>query len=333
MQIRNITIVIALILYFITLRCTSQDDFPHITGSYFGLEPPSMNPEIFAPGIITTEYHEHCSPMFSPDGSEVYWSVFYNFWGPQVIVFMSNENNQWTKPRVAPFSGQYSDGNPCLSPDGQKLFFESRRPIHEDDPYTGNIDLWIVERDGNDWSKPKNLGSKVNTDKWERGPSVSDNGNLYFCSMRDGGYGLMDLYCSKFVEGSYSEPENLGSQINTPGYESWPFIASDESYLIYESDSDELYISFRNNDSSWSQPTSISEEMNFTGGKDRFPRLSNDGRYLFFVSNRWLGNPYFESRLDLDSIKDKSRSISNGMGNVFWVDAAIIEDIRKAKMH
>lgn len=333
MKIYNTINVIALILYLITPSCKKQEEFPYIIGSYLGQKTPDMTPEIFAPGIITTEYHEHSSPVFSPDGNEVYWSVFYNFWGPQVIVMMSIENNQWTKPRVASFSGQYSDGNPCLSSDGQKLFFESRRPTHEDDPYTGNTDIWVVERKGNDWGKPKNLGSKINTDKWERGPSLSDNGNLYFCSMRDGGYGLMDLYCSKFIEGSYSEPENLGSHINTAGYESWPFIASDESFLIYESDSGELYISFRNNDDSWSHPTSISKEMNFTGGKDRFPRLSNDGRYLFFVSNRWLGNPYFESRLNLDAIKDKSRSISNGMGNVFWVNAAIIEYIRKTKKH
>lgn len=332
MKTLSTAIASALLLFFIVPGCTTQTASSSIKGPYLGQEPPGTSPEIFAPGIITTEYHEHSSPMFSPDGSEVYWSVFYNFWGPQVIVFMRNEDNRWTEPQVAPFSGQFSDGNPCLSPDGQKLFFESRRPVHEGDPYTGETDLWVVERDGETWGEPKNLGSKINSGTWERGPSISENGNLYFCSMRDGGYGRMDLYRSRLVNGSYTEPENLGSRLNTPGHESWPFIAPDESYLIYESDSAELRISFRSDDDSWADPISMAEELSFSGPQDRFPRVSKDGRYLFFVSNRWLGNPYFDSRLDLEAIKEKSRSISNGMGNVFWVNASVIEKIRRAQM-
>jgi len=333
MKTQTTVIVFFTLLLFVALKCTLQNDSSSQNNTYFGHESPNKSPEIFAPGLISTEYHEHSSPMFSHDGNEIYWSVFYNFWGPQVIVFMRYENNRWTQPQVAPFSGQYSDGNPCLSADDQKLFFESRRPIHKEDPYTGNTDLWVVERDGDSWSEPKNLGPKINTKKWERGPSISDNGTLYFCSMRDGGYGGMDLYYSILVDGSYSEPENLGSQINTDGHESWPFIAPDESFIMYEADSGELCISFKDNTNTWSEPISMAEELNFTGRQDRFPRLSNDGDYLFFVSNRRLGNPYFESRLNLDLIKEKSRSIDNGMGNVFWVDADIITDIQKARQH
>ncbi len=330
MKIPGMTLVVASLLCLAALGCTTQNGSPSITGAYLGQEPPGMRPTIFADGIITTEYHEHSSPAFSPDGKEVYWSVFYNFWGPQVIVFMRNEGDRWTGPEVAPFSGQYSDGGPCLSPDGRKLFFESRRPLHEGDPYTGETDLWVVERAGDGWGEPKNLGMEVNSDKWERGPSISDNGNLYFCSMRDGGHGGMDLYRSRLVDGHYGQPENLGDVINTSGHESFPFIAPDESYVIYESDSRDLRISFRNDDDSWSEPRSMAEELGFTEVPDRFPRLSNDGKYLFFVSNRWLGNRYFDSRLDLESIKEKAKSISNGLGNVFWIDADVIARIRES---
>ncbi|MBN1270672.1 MAG: PD40 domain-containing protein [Candidatus Aminicenantes bacterium] len=65
------------------------------------------------------------------------------------------------------------------------------------------------------------IGWEVNSNRWERGPSISDNGNLYFCSMRAGGFGHIDLYCSKFVDGKYLRPENLGSVLNTEGYESY----------------------------------------------------------------------------------------------------------------
>ena len=316
-----------LTLVLVTL-CSTQNDFPVLQGPYLGQTPPGTTPELFAPGIMTTEYHEHSSPAFSPDGNDVYWSVFFNFWGPQVILFMELENGRWIPPRVAPFSGQYSDGNPCFTPDGRKIIFESRRPTHEGDPYTGETDLWIVERDGSGWGEPRHLGWTINSEKWERGPSTSTNGDLYFCSMRDGGYGRMDLYCSKWTDGSYTEPENLGPPINTAGYESWPFIAPDESYILYESDSGALFASFRKEDGSWSEPISMSETLNFSGAQDRFPLLSNDGKYLFFVSNRWLGNRYPDTRLNLEEMKARAQSFSNGLGNMFWVDASIIENLR-----
>jgi Tol biopolymer transport system component len=302
--------------------------FPALEGRYLGQKPPGMIPELFAPGVITTEFHEHSSPAFSPDGNEVYWSVFINFWGPQVILAMRQENGRWTEPQVASFCGRYGDGNPCFSPDGRKIFFESRRPVSEGEPYTGNTDIWVVERQGLGWSTPKHLGNAINSDRWERGPSVSNEGSLYFCSMREGGYGQMDIYRSTLRDEEYAEPENLGEVINTSGYESWPFIAPDESYLIFESDARDLMISFRKKDASWSAPKNLSKRMNFTDGQDRFPLLSNDGRYLFFVTNRWLGPRYFDRPLTLEEVKAKARSHSNGLGNVFWVDAKIIGELK-----
>lgn len=317
-------IVLSILLVFNSFG--HKNGFPELKGSYLGQKPPGMTPELFAPGIITTEYHEHSSPAFSKEGKEVYWSVFINFWGPQVILYMQQKNGIWAEPEVAPFSGQYSDGNPCFSPDGQKLFFESRRPSIKGDPYTGNTDIWVVHRTDTGWSEPENLGIIVNSDKWERGPSVSSNGNLYFCSWREGGFGESDIYVCRFENGNYSKPENLGNIINTKGYESFPFIAPDESYLIYESDSDELFISIRRIDNSWSIPENLSEKLNSTN--DRFPLLSNDGKYFFFVSNRWLGNPYFNSKLNLRQVKEKAKSLSNALGNVFWVDAKIIDQFK-----
>ena len=329
MKQKVVFIGIIILTVIIFSNCAKKADFPLLKGPYLGQKPPGMTPELFAPGIVTTEFHEHSSPAFSPNGNEVYWSVFINFYGPQVILTMRQENGRWTQPEVAPFCGRYSDGNPCFSPDGQKIYFESRRPLIDGDPYTGNIDIWVVERLDHGWSAPKNLGDVINSDRWERGPSVSDNGTLYYCSMREGGYGQMDIYCLTLIHGEYAEPENLGEVINTPGYESWPFIAPNESYLIFESDDGDLMISYRKDDASWTAPINLSEKLNFTGGQDRFPLLSNDGRYLFFVSSRWLGPSYFDRPLTLDEVKAKARSFSNGLGNAYWVDAKIIDELRE----
>ena len=241
---------------------------------------------------------------------------------------MEQKDGVWTHPEVASFSGQYTDGNPCFSKDGSKLYFESVRPVTKNGEYTHELNLWVVDRTETGWGEPKLLGNGIYTDKWERGPSLSDNGNLYFCSMRGSGCGEMDIYRSTLIDGEYAEPENLGEVINTSGYESWPFIAPDESYLIFESDDRDLMISFRNEDASWSEPKNLSERMNFSGGQDRFPLLSNDGQYLFFVSSRWLGPRYFYKPLTLEEVKAKARSLSNGLGNVYWVDAKVIEELK-----
>lgn len=320
------------VIFVALTSCARQSDFPVLRGAYLGQKPPGMTPELFAPGVVTTEYHEHSSPAFSPDGNEVYWSVFVNFSGPQVILYMEQKGGVWTQPEVVSFSGQYTDGNPCFSRDGSRLYFESVRPVSQNGEHTHELNLWVVDRTEAGWGEPKPLGNGINTDKWERGPSVSDNGNLYFCSMREGGYGQMDIYRSRLVDGVYVEPENLGEVINTKGYESWPFIAPEESYLIYESDERELMVSFRNEDASWTVPRNLCELMNFTGSQNRFPLLSNDGEYLFFASNRWLGPRYFDKPLTLDEVKAKARSYSNGLGNVFWVDSKVIEELKPEEL-
>lgn len=94
---------VMILLVIILSNPTQQSDFPVLKDPYLGQKPPGMTPEVFAPGIIATCYHEHSSPAFSPDGKEVYWSVFFNFYGPQVIVMMTSENDLWKAPIGKPF--------------------------------------------------------------------------------------------------------------------------------------------------------------------------------------------------------------------------------------
>lgn len=120
---------------------------------------------------------------------------------------------------------------------------------------------------------------------------------------------------------------NLGAVINSPSHEIWPYVAPDESSLIFETQS-QMWISFRNPDGSWAPPANLSQRLFDESSQDHMARLSPDGKVLFFVSNRWLGNRYFDRPLSLDEIKNKAQELNNGLGNVFWVDASIIEEIR-----
>src|ERR1700733_5539251 len=89
-------------------------------------------PVLFAPGIISTADDEFGS-SFTPDGKTCYFSIkspstiASNVY---VICVSHFKDGRWTEPEVAPFSGHYKDFNPCVSPDGLKLFFISNRPVN-----------------------------------------------------------------------------------------------------------------------------------------------------------------------------------------------------------
>lgn len=114
------------------------------------------------------------------------------------------------------------DSQPCLSLDGNELFFASRR--------NGNADLYHCFRgeDGN-WSEPENLGPVINTKGTEMAPFIHPDGKtLYFSSDTHIGMGGYDLFVSRRNEqGEWSEPVNLGYPINTPGDEINFIVAAD----------------------------------------------------------------------------------------------------------
>lgn len=85
------------------------------------------------------------------------------------------------------------------------------------------------------WGAPKHLDAPINTKAQEFYPSVTADGTLYFSSTREGGKGRGDIWRARLVDGRYSEPENLGEAINSQFSEGDPFIAPDESYLVFVS--------------------------------------------------------------------------------------------------
>jgi len=115
-------------------------------------------PKIFAAGIVSTNLSER-DAVFSPDGNEFYFTLWSGKFG--TIVFVKQENGQWLPPRVAPFSGKYSDLEPFVAADGRRLCFASNRPL-EAGGEAKDYDIWFVEREGERWGAPKNIGAPGN---------------------------------------------------------------------------------------------------------------------------------------------------------------------------
>lgn len=120
-------------------------------------------------------------------------------------------NGQFSATVELPFnSDEFSNAHPSVTPDGKKLYFASNR-----DGGSGESDLWVSERQGDSWGHPQNLGTVINTEGDENWPYFSEDGWLYFASTGHAGLGGSDIFRTKFIDGLWSKPENLGAPINS----------------------------------------------------------------------------------------------------------------------
>lgn len=156
----------------------------------------------------------------------------------------------WTTPVAfpEPINSNFWDGDGFFTPDGRAFIFTSDRMggtapyVPKDTRYHGstwgNTDIYVCEKNDNGWSKPINLGSKINTPYCERKPFLHPDGKtLYFSSEGHIGIGRLDVYKStRLSETSWtdwSEPENLGKSINTSN-DDWGYkITTDGNYAFY----------------------------------------------------------------------------------------------------
>jgi hypothetical protein len=305
-------------------------EFPQLNGPYLGQDPPGMVPELFAPGIVSTAGGEWSS-TFTPDGK----TFLFGYLGePHGILIMEEVDGQWTEPRLAPFSSEFRDFDLNLSPDGSMLYFTSTRPGVAGDLEDAGSDLWVVGRGEAGWGEVMNLGELVNTPGSELYPSVTDEGTLYFFGDARGGAEARGAYVARLVGGSYAEPELLGEAINTEHGMFDPFIAADESYIIFASDrpgglgDGDLYISFRRDDGTWGEATNLGPTIN-SPQTDFCPSVTKDGKYLFFSSRRPYEGTYpkialsYRNELEVEA-ENPGRNV-----DIYWVDARVIEQYRQ----
>jgi hypothetical protein len=291
----------------------TPEEYVEITGEYLGQKHPGSTPEPFAPGILLNVHRPHGGITFSPDGKEIFWTAALTYGTYQKIYMIRQVNGLWGPPEAVQYSGDYTYGGPAFSPDGQRLFVNVSRPaVDENQPR--DHDIRYLERTSTGWGDLINPGSPLNSDKSEIGPSVSSSGSVYFQSHDlEERYGAIDIYRSKFTDGGYDKPENLGDSINSGSMDIAPYVAPDESYLLFSSfrpggygDFD-IYVSYKKKDGAWTEAKNLGERIN-TPARESTSIVSPDGKFLFFLSRR------------------------NGIGEYFWVDASIIEDLKPQEL-
>ena len=332
-KISCISLTLLTILFLAS--CTQQSDFPVMSGEYFGQKPPGLEGELFAPGVMSTGMSE-LNAVFFPGRREVIYSVNV---GPMkwALVMIKEENGQWTRPEIAPFSGEHGGVDPFISFDGKTVYFCSNRPRSGQGEPEDDYDIWYVTRTDTGWSEPANMGPPINSGTHEFYPSLTREGTMYFQSRREGGFGYSDIYRAKLMDGKYEEAELLPEPVNSPDFEGDAFIAPDESYIIVSTfrkedniGQSDLYISFRSEDSSWLPLKNMGERINSEMGEN-CQILSPCGKYLFYTSRR-VGRLSGVSPLTYGAIKKAWTEPQNGNGDIYWVDARIIEEFRPEEL-
>lgn len=150
--------------------------------------------------------------------------------------------------------------------------------------------LYYSELKNNRWTVLKKFGPEINTNKWEGAACISSDGNfLYFSSDRKGSVGGMDLYVSERVNGSWSEPVNMGDNINSDFHEDNPMLVNDSTLYFASEKHDnmggyDIFVSKKINDK-WSQPVNLGYPVNSTGD-DLMLSPCLDGTKAYFASYR-----------------------------------------------
>lgn len=264
--------------------------------------PEQATPQIFAPGVVSGPANDG-SPVFTPDGKTIFFTRTNGNWG--AILESHNVNGQWSRPTLAPFSGEWPDSSPAMAPDGSYLLFESRRPVaplavrpKEGEPIPGVVsNLWRVDRSGTGWSKPVRLPDTVNISHGIWKPSVSASGTVYFVSIDD--KGAKRLYSSQLKDGAYQQAQPLPFSAGTT-LDVDPEIAPDESFLVFVSAGrlpgdtlDHLFIAARQGDG-WGPvlPIRYVGDDKPAFSTDDEPHLGPDHRTLYFSSDRAFSAHY-----------------------------------------
>lgn len=294
-----ITIVLSLIS--VTGFRAPQDDFPVLKGPYLGQKPPGMIPEIFAPGLVSKEGAQ-AKLNISPDMREI---IYWERKPPDnlnTIVRNIRDGEQWAAPEILPFSKDYINNEPSLSPDGNILFFVSNRPRNKGGEPERTPDIWFVEKAEGKWGEPTNLGAPVNTDGVEVQPFMSAESRFYFCRPP------AEIYCSAWSGRRWQEPVRLGEKINR-GRVSSPRVSPDTTCLIFHSNNPggfgnyDLYISFKDASGDWMEARNMGPDIN-TAADEGDATFSPDGKYIFFSRD----------------------------GDVYWVSVSVIDELRPKQL-
>lgn len=279
-------------------------------------------PVLFAPGVVSTGMDD-AHATFTADGRTLYFLRSTPDFAHWTILVSHLERGRWQKPKVAPFSGRWADGDVFLTADEQRIYFISNRPP-AGDVARHDTEIWTVVRDGSGWGTPRPVAELSSPgDEWY--PTLTRDGTIYFGSDRPGGHGGCDIWRARRVGDGFGPPENLGAPLNTAEQEVEPYVSPDETFIIFSGKragsqgAYDLFLTW-NCRGEWTTPQPLGAGVN-SAGWDFGPRLTPDGRTFFFTSNRSDTAQAPQKALDYEALMRRLASPRNGLRDIYRIEA------------
>ena len=253
------------------------------------------NPVPFQPVLLDStinSQHDEYLPMVTADEEKLVYTRRFNGTGGgnEDFYYSFQEDDQWrlAKDLGNPINTASNEGAICISPDGKRLFFAAKDRKDSE----GGFDIYYCYKKGEHWIGPFNIGRPVNSSKWDSQPTISANGRaLYFCSRRKGGYGGIDIWVSFLKGKAWSEPINLGPNVNTAGDEQSPFIHPDNETLYFSSNGHigmgdaDLYVARKDSLGKWAAAENLGYPINTSGNENGLIVTANGERAYYSSLN------------------------------------------------
>ena len=219
------------------------------------------------PSEINGEGSSEYLPSLTADGRNMYFTRAEG--GQEDLFFVSkSDSGEWTKAKYLEGINTFeNEGAHCISADGNTILVtlcsDGRNNIAR------GCNIYISQKTNGKWSVLKYM-EEINSKSWDSQPTISWDGNkIIFASRRNGGFGKSDLWTSsKNKTGIWSEPKNLGQQINTPGDETTPFLHGDDQSLFFRSDghmglgNNDLFLAKWIESGRWTHPENLGFPIN-----------------------------------------------------------------------
>ncbi|MFC1726391.1 hypothetical protein ACFL4T_12255 [candidate division KSB1 bacterium] len=281
------------LLFIILIICETaftQEKLSDLKGPYLGQKPPVKKAVLFAPNVI--KYEVHGSPSISQDRKEIIIDSM-----DEGVKYYKMIDGIWSLQKELPFNIPGACNGIFISPSGRKIYLLVW--------INGNEHFYFCEKRNEQWTTPCLLGEEVKTSASTWQFTSAKNENLYFSFNGK-------IVVSIFKNNTHLKPVPLILENKNEFEGGTPFIAPDESYLIFnirKEKASDLYISYKLKNNTWTKPIDLGLSINKKGKMDMCPIISPCGKYLFFISRR--NGPDFQ---------------------VFWADAGFVEELKPAEL-
>jgi Tol biopolymer transport system component len=198
-------------------------------------------------------------------------------------------------------NSRYDDKNPCITADGSKLVFTSRRPKGTDSPvdvegdgkYFEDIYMATYDSVAHNFVKAMDVPGTLNSKGHDAVTSISPDGKQIFIYKNDindkasrGG----EVFVSRLVNNKWKTPEPLGKPVSSSYWEGGACISPDGKKYFFTSErpgglgGSDIWMVEKINKKEWGKPVNLGSEVN-SSHDEAGMFLAPDGKTLFFCSN------------------------------------------------